>query len=101
MTWAEIARRIETYPLTIRRWRSEGVRPNQRYLTALLDLADSLDLGHVFTDWVPRCATRSGAAGSARRVVRRAQRFPRPNAPPRRGSSGIRKRVDEASVARR
>ena len=31
LTWAEIARRIETYPLTIRRWRREGVRPNLRF----------------------------------------------------------------------
>ena len=28
LSWAEIAHRLETYPLTIRRWRYKGVRPN-------------------------------------------------------------------------
>ena len=78
LPWAEIARRIETYPLTIRRWRSEGVRPNLRHQTALLDLADSLDLGHIFMDWKPRCATRPGPAGPAGRV-RRHRRTARPS----------------------
>ena len=49
LSWAEIARRLRTYPLTIRRWRYEGVRPNLAHQMALLDLAESLGLGHLFT----------------------------------------------------
>ena len=51
LSWAEMARRIETYPLTIRRWRIYGVRPSTRHQMALLALADSMGLGHIFTDW--------------------------------------------------
>ena len=55
LSWAEMARRIETYPLTIRRWRDDGVRPTHRHQLALLALAESLGLGHIFTEWhVPR-----------------------------------------------
>ena len=50
LSWAEIARRLRTYPLTIRRWRFNGVRPNLAHQVALLELADSLGLGHLFTD---------------------------------------------------
>ena len=50
LSWSEIARRLRTYPLTIRRWRYKGVRPNLAHQTALLDLADDLGLGHIFTD---------------------------------------------------
>ena len=50
LSWAEIARRLRTYPLTIRRWRFNGVRPNLAHQVALLELADSLGLGHIFTD---------------------------------------------------
>ena len=50
LSWAEIARRLRTYPLTIRRWRCKGVRPNLAHQKALLDLADNLGLGHIFTD---------------------------------------------------
>ena len=49
LSWAEIARRLGTYPLTIRRWRYKGVRPNLAHQMALLDLAESLGLGHLFT----------------------------------------------------
>ena len=28
LSWGEIARRLGTYRLTIRRWRYKGVRPN-------------------------------------------------------------------------
>ena len=45
LSWAEMARRIETYPLTIRRWRIYGVRPSTRHQMALLALADSMGLG--------------------------------------------------------
>ena len=41
LSWAEIARRIESYPLTIRRWRDDGVRPSPRHQMALLSLAES------------------------------------------------------------
>ena len=51
LSWAEIARRLGIYPLTIRRWRCKGVRPNMRHMMALLDLAESLGIGHIFTDW--------------------------------------------------
>ena len=50
LSWAEIARRLRTYPLTIRRWRYKGVRPNLAHQMALLDLADDLGLGHIFTE---------------------------------------------------
>ena len=50
LPWAEIARRLGTYPLTIRRWRYKGVRPNLAHQVALLDLVDDLGLGHIFTD---------------------------------------------------
>ena len=50
LTWAELNRRLGTDPHTIRRWRDEGVRPSTRHMIALLDLADSLGLGHLFTD---------------------------------------------------
>ena len=50
MSWAEIARRIGTYPLTIRRWRYKGVRPNLAHQGALLDLAEDLGLAYIFTD---------------------------------------------------
>ena len=50
LSWAEIPRRLGTYPLTIRRWRYNGVRPNLAHQAALLDLADSLGLGHLFTN---------------------------------------------------
>ena len=52
LSWAEIARCLGTYPLTIRRWRYKGVRPNLAHQTALPDLADDLGLGHLLTDWV-------------------------------------------------
>ena len=51
LSWAEIARRLGTYPLTIRRWRYKGVRPNLAHQMALFDLADDLGLGHIFTEW--------------------------------------------------
>ena len=50
LSWAEVARRLGTYPLTIRRWRYKGVRPNLAHQTALLDLADDLGLGYIFTE---------------------------------------------------
>ena len=50
LSWAEMNRRLGTEPHTIRRWRDEGVRPSERHIIALLNLAGSLGLGHLFTD---------------------------------------------------
>ena len=87
MSWAEIARRIETYPLTIRRWRYKGVRPSHRHQMALLALADSLGLGHIFTDWhIRRRASAPGAFPARRRR--------RPSRPSARGAH-----VDETAMA--
>ena len=48
LSWAELARRLGTDPLTLRRWRS-GVRPNSRHLLALLDLAEGMELRQSLT----------------------------------------------------
>ena len=50
LPWAEIARLLGTYPHTVWRWKEGQGRPNARHLMALLDLADDLGLGHLFTD---------------------------------------------------
>ena len=50
LPWAEITRRLGINPQTMRRWRDQGVRPSARHLMALLELADSLGLGHLFYD---------------------------------------------------
>ena len=49
LPWAELKRRLDTDPETIRRWRDKGVRPSTRHYAALLVVADSLGLGHLFT----------------------------------------------------
>ena len=46
LTWSELAARLETSPLTLRRWR-QGVRPNAFHLLALLEVAASLDLAQL------------------------------------------------------
>ena len=51
LSWAEIARRIGTYPHTLWRWRCIGVRPSAEHMMALLELAHSLGLGHLFAGW--------------------------------------------------
>ena len=55
LSWAELARRLGTYPLTIRRW-TDG---STQGALALLDLADALGLSHLLTGQddgeVPRC----------------------------------------------
>ncbi len=43
LTWSELARRLGTNPLTLRRWR-QGARPNALHLFALLEVAVSFDL---------------------------------------------------------
>ena len=50
LSWAELNRRLGTDPETVRRWRDKGVRPSTRHMMALLVLADSMGLGHLFTD---------------------------------------------------
>ena len=82
LSWSEIARRLGAYPHTLWRWREKGVQPHIRHLMALLELADSLGLGHVFTDWRVRPETRPempGPAGSGRS----SKRVLKPNAPTR------------------
>ena len=46
LTWSELARRLGTNPLTLRRWR-QGARPNALHLLALLQFAASLNLLHL------------------------------------------------------
>ncbi len=58
LSWAEIARRLGTSPLNLRRWKDKGVRPHFRHLVALLKLAEELGLGHLFTSWTVREETR-------------------------------------------
>ena len=48
LTWAEVARRIGTYSYTAWRWKAGKVRPNYQHRRALLELADSLGLAHLF-----------------------------------------------------
>ena len=50
LSWAEINRRLGTHPQTVRRWRKGLARPSMRHMMALLDLAESLGLRHIFTD---------------------------------------------------
>lgn len=49
LTWAELNRLLGTDPETVRRWRDKGVRPMGKHLMALLALAGSFGLGHIFT----------------------------------------------------
>ena len=50
LPWAELNRRLDTDPETTRRWRDKGVRPSMRNMMALVALAKSLGLGHLFTE---------------------------------------------------
>ncbi len=50
LSWAGIARRLGTYPHTVWRWKEGLGRPNVQHMMALLDLANDLGLGHLFTD---------------------------------------------------
>ena len=50
LSWAEIGRRLGVDRETIRRWRDKGVLPSTRNYLALLALADSFGLGHLFRD---------------------------------------------------
>ena len=46
LSWNELARRLGTNPLTLRRWR-RGVRPNAHHLFALMNVASDLGLSHL------------------------------------------------------
>lgn len=46
LNWTELAARLGTNPLTVRRWR-QGIRPNALHLLALLEVAASLELTHL------------------------------------------------------
>ena len=48
LSWAELARRIGTNTLTLRRWRA-GARPNSQHLLALMDLAGRMELSRILT----------------------------------------------------
>ena len=50
LPWAEINRRLDIHPETTRRWRDKGVWPSMRNMMALVALAKSLGLGHLFID---------------------------------------------------
>ena len=50
LSWSEIARRLRTYRHTVWRWAEGRVRPNYQHRKALMELAESLGLGHLFTD---------------------------------------------------
>ena len=50
LAWAELDRRLGINPETRRRWRDKGVLPSTRNYAALLVVADSFGLGHLFRD---------------------------------------------------
>ena len=50
LSWSEIARRLGIYRHTVWRWAEGRIRPNYQPRKALLELADSLGLGHLFAD---------------------------------------------------
>ena len=59
LSWSELARRLGTSPLTIRRW-MQGVQPTSHYLLALQDLAEELGL--------PTCYPGPGRCTGSRRA---------------------------------
>ena len=72
LSWSEIARRLGTYRHTVWRWAEGRARPNYQHRKALmpslgsatLELADSLGLGHLFTDQGDAAGKRLAAAGA-------------------------------------
>lgn len=65
LSWAELARRLGTFPLTVRRWWKLGVRPNTRHMMALLELAEEMGLVHLLTTRHDSCEGRLARAGQA------------------------------------
>ncbi len=55
LSWGEMAERLGTTPLRLRRWR-RGVRPRAEYVIALMELAASMELVHLLlaTEEAPR-----------------------------------------------
>ena len=51
LPWAELDRRLGTYPYTVWHWYEGGVRSHFWHQTALLDLAYELGLAHPPTAW--------------------------------------------------
>ncbi len=50
LSCSEMARRIGAYRHTVFRWVNGSRRPNMEHMMALLTLAESLGLRHIFTD---------------------------------------------------
>lgn len=46
LSWSELARRLGTNPLTLRRWR-HGIHPNAHHLFALMAVARDLRVSHL------------------------------------------------------
>ena len=64
LSWSEIARRLGTYRHTVWRWAEGRARPNYQHRKALMELAGSLGLGHLFTDQGDAAGKRLAAAGA-------------------------------------
>ena len=64
LSWSEIARRLGTYRHTVWCWAEGRARPNYQHRKALMELADSLGLGHLFTDHGDAAGKRLAAAGA-------------------------------------
>ncbi len=50
LPWSEIARRLGTYRNIVWRWKESLALSNYQHRKALFVLADSLGLGHLFTE---------------------------------------------------
>ena len=47
LSWSETARRLETYRHTVWRWANGRTLPNYQHRKALVELAESMGLGHL------------------------------------------------------
>ena len=50
MSWSEIALSLETHRNIVWRWKEGLARPNKQHRRDLLKPADSMALGHLFTE---------------------------------------------------
>ena len=69
LPWAELKRRLDTDPETIRG--AGGIResgPARRHYAALLVVADSMGLGHLFTDQGRRREVHDGRSRQTRKA---------------------------------